>query len=204
MRSGFIMLAIVAVVLGVVIWMDPPPQSPPAATSAQDVEAVAVVARAPKAAAAAPAPSPPVLVEHEARTAFHERVRSFFAQAPILPGEEKVRIARELDAEIAEYERRRELGAAEALTLRLALIRETTQEGEQLERMEALRDAYRAREPVVEEAADPMFELYKAREQEIVAHVQSMREIPGGLTREEYLRERLQREREALFGEPGR
>ena len=207
MRSGFITLAIVAVVLGVVMWTAPPPEAPPPAPAFTDAGPQTVAIPAPEAAvpAAAPEASDLTLREHEARTAFHERVRAFCAQAPILSDDEKQRTARELDAEIAEYERRRELSAAEALTLRLALIRETTQEDEQLERMQSLRDSYRAREQQrAEQATDPMFELYKAREQEIVAQVDSLREIPGGLSREEYLRERLQREREALFGESGR
>jgi hypothetical protein len=207
MRSGFITLAIVAVVLGVVMWTAPPPQAPPPAPAFTDAEPRTLAIPALEAAvqAAAPGASDLTLREHEARTAFHERVRTFFAQAPILSDDEKQRTARQLDEEIAEYENRRELSAAEALTLRLALIRETTQEDEQLERMQSLRDSYRAREQQrAEPAPDPMFDLYKAREQEIVAQVESLREIPGGLTREEYLRERLQREREALFGESGR
>src|SRR5687768_15507443 len=128
MRSGFITLAIVAVVLGVVLWTAPPPEAPPSATSSRAAEPLPAVVPAPQeeVGAAASGSSDPALREHEARAAFHERVRTFFAQAPILSMEEKQRTARELDAEIAEYERRRELSAAEALTLRLALIRETT------------------------------------------------------------------------------
>ena len=200
MRSGFITLAIVALVLGVAMWTAPP-EAPPPATRSAAVGARSAALRAPKQAeASVSAPSDPSPGEYEARTAFQERVRTFFAQASILSLDAKRRTARELDAQIAEYERRRELSAAEALTLRLALLRETTAEGEQLGRMEALRDSYRARaDQRVPEAPDPMFELYKAREQEIVAQVESLREIPGGLTREEYLRERLQQEREALF-----
>jgi hypothetical protein len=153
---------------------------------------------------AAATPGIPALTEDEQRARFHERVRTFFANAPALSIEEKQKEARELDPLIEVYESRRELSAAEALTLRLALIRETTPEAEQLERMKALRDQYRARDAQRSaQTSDPMFELYKAREQEIVTQVQAMGEFPGGQTREEYLRERLQREREMLLEETG-
>jgi hypothetical protein len=202
MRSGLITLAIVAIVLGVVTWMDPPRQAlgPAVQVQAPEPNDAAVPPPQEEEATSSSAAADPAMREHEARAAFHERVRTFFAQAPILSREEKQRTALELDEQIVEYERRRELSAAEALTLRLALIQETAPEPERLERMQALRDSYRARdEEHGGQAPDPMFELYKAREQEIVAHVASLHEIPGGLTREEYLRVRLQREREALL-----
>ena len=41
-------------------------------------------------------------------------------------------------------------------------------------------------------------ELYKAREREIVDEVMAMTTIPDGLTRDEYLRRRLQSAREQL------
>jgi hypothetical protein len=205
MRSGFITLAIVAIVLGVVTWAFPPPRAPSPATHADAPQRSEQpgTAQGRKAPRNAPVATEVDLGEYEARAAFHERVRTFFAQAPLLTSEQKRQTAAELDQQVAEYERRHELSAAESLTLRLALIRESAPESEQLERMQALRDQYRARnEQLGAQAPDPMFELYKAREQEIVEHVAALREIPDGLTREEYLRERLQREREALL-EPG-
>jgi hypothetical protein len=45
-----------------------------------------------------------------------------------------------------------------------------------------------------------MFQLYKVREREIVAEVMALQSIPDGLSREEYLRRRLQAEREQLLG----
>ena len=203
MRSAVVILVLVAVVLGIALWTTPPPEVPsPRASEAapHSIERPLAQASGEEAAARSAALSDPLLQEHEARAVFHERVRAFFAQAPALPLEEKRRTAQELDALVELYESRRELSAAEALTLRLALIRETAPDAEQLERMHALRERYRARdEQRTLQAPDPMFELYKAREQEIVAHVRSLREIPGGLSREEYLRERLQRERQVLL-----
>ena len=49
--------------------------------------------------------------------------------------------------------------------------------------------------------SDPMFQLYKVRESQVVAEVMSLQTIPDGLSREEYLRRRLQAEREQLLGE---
>ena len=52
---------------------------------------------------------------------------------------------------------------------------------------------------VAQQQADPRMQRYKAREKAVVAEVMAMTTIPGGLTRDEYLRERLQRERELAF-----
>lgn len=132
---------------------------------------------------------------------FHNRVRTFFAQTPAMSSDDKAAQAHTLDADIERYQAAGELSAAEALTLRLALIRESMPANEQKARMEQLRDEYRARGAGADTPpSDPMFEVYKAREREIVAQLQSMEEIPDGLTRDEYLRQVLQREREALLG----
>ena len=46
----------------------------------------------------------------------------------------------------------------------------------------------------------PDFERYKAREKAIVEEVMAMDDIPGGLTRDQYLRERLQEARVEAMG----
>jgi hypothetical protein len=48
-------------------------------------------------------------------------------------------------------------------------------------------------------ASDPRFQDYKARERAIVAEVMGLGEIPGGLTRDEYLRQRLQQARVSAY-----
>ena len=46
---------------------------------------------------------------------------------------------------------------------------------------------------------DPRFQSYKARERAIVAEVMALPRIPGGLTRDQYLRQRLQQARETAY-----
>ncbi|MGH8175975.1 MAG: hypothetical protein ACREV5_06925 [Steroidobacter sp.] len=153
----------------------------------------------------APAPtSDPRIHSYKERTDFHNRVRTFFAQAAALPSAEKEATAQRLGAELTKYERAGEISASEALMLRLGLIRETSTGLEQQQRMDAMQERYRieSEKRVAAQAAkvDPMLELYRSREREIVAQVQAMEVIPDGLTRDEYLRRILQREREQLLG----
>jgi hypothetical protein len=87
--------------------------------------------------------------------------------------------------------------------LRSALIRESVADpAEQVVAMAALQDHYRQqgvrKQAEWEARVDPEFELYKAREREIVAEVMAMTTIPDGLSRAEYLRRRLQSAREQL------
>ena len=145
----------------------------------------------------------PRVQKFQQRERFENEVREFFARAPALSPQERVARAQTIAQEITRYEAAGEVAAAEALTLRAALIRETTTDpAEQLEAIAALQEHYRedgARKQAEWEArADPEFELYKAREREIVAEVMAMTTIPDGLTRDEYLRRRLQRAREQL------
>ena len=109
-----------------------------------------------------------------------------------------------LDAQIVEYERRGELSAGEALLLRSALVRESVDDARaRAEQVAALDRQYRAesdrRRGEWAAQRDPMFELYKLREAAIVENVMAMAEIPDGLSRNEYLRRKLQEERELLF-----
>lgn len=139
--------------------------------------------------------------EFERRAQFQQHVRAFFAQAPALPPAERSSRGQSIAQEITEYEAAGEIAAAEALTLRAALIRETVDDpAEQVEAMAALQEYYRQqgrrKQAEWEARVDPEFELYKAREREIVAEVRAMAQIPGGLTRDEYLRRRLQSARE--------
>lgn len=59
----------------------------------------------------------------------------------------------------------------------------------------------RQRNALATAQSDPMFQLYKVRESQIVAETLSLQTIPNGLSRDEYLRRRLQAEREQLLGE---
>jgi hypothetical protein len=145
----------------------------------------------------------PRVQDFEQRQRFQQQVREFFARAPALPPDERTARGQEIAALITRYEAAGEVAAAEALTLRMALVRETVADpAEQVEAIAALQDHYRQqgvrKQAEWEARANPEFELYKAREREIVAEVMSLTTIPDGLTRDEYLRRRLQQAREQL------
>jgi hypothetical protein len=146
----------------------------------------------------------PIDVEERAR--FNEQAREFFAQAPSLPADEARRRAEVLSNELSRIEQAGGMSAGETFLLRAGLIRATEpDEQRQAEQLRALKERYEAdtrqRSARAGTQSDPMFQLYKVRESEIVAEVMALETIPEGLTREEYLRRRLQQAREQLLGE---
>ena len=141
----------------------------------------------------------PVNVDDRAR--FNEQAREFFARAPALSLEEARQRAKALTLELARIERAGGMSAGETFLLRAGLIRATEpDEQTQAAQLRALKQRYEAEARQRSAEPDPMFQLYKVREREIVAEVMALQTIPDGLSREEYLRRRLQAEREQLLG----
>ena len=138
---------------------------------------------------------------------FEREVRAFVHDAAKLPSAERERRAQALEAQIEARERSGELSAGETMLLRAALVEAGSDNAaEQAARMTALVERYREdavrREAafVAQQQADPRMQQYKARERAVVAEVMAMKVVPGGLTRNEYLRRRLLQERERAFG----
>ena len=140
------------------------------------------------------------------RQDFEARARRFLEDAPTLGAVERSEQARALAASIDRYEQDGGLSAGEALLLRSGLIKATVaDEAQQAAQVADLMERYRAHadqrsaEYLAQHLEDPKFQDYKARERAIVAEVMAMRDIPGGLGRDEYLRLRLQQERERIY-----
>jgi hypothetical protein len=174
---------------------------PAAPVAVEEPKQVAVTAPAAEPAQSLLAETDSQAREFADRERFHVRVRTFFAEAPALSRSEKVERAQGLAEDISRYEAAGELSASEALVLKIALIRETVpDQAAQTAQVVALHKHYRVESERLQAEwqarPDPAFELYKAREREIVAEVSSMSEIPDGMSRNEYLRQRLQRARE--------
>ncbi|WP_116809219.1 hypothetical protein [Steroidobacter cummioxidans] len=145
-------------------------------------------------------------VDAHERARFNERAREFFAQAPALSPEEARQRAADLSQELSRIEQVGGLSAGETFLLRAGLIRATVaDEQQQVTQLRALKERYevdaRQRNALAAAQSDPMFQLYKVRESQIVAETLSLQTIPNGLSRDEYLRRRLQAEREQLLGE---
>lgn len=171
---------------------------------------------APSRAAASPPAAEPVVdaallatpeaQAYFARERFNVRARRFFAEAVSLDAAAREREARELDAMIEAYAQRRELSAGEAMSLRIGLVEAAGGSPVQrADRMAAIVARYESdgqqREArwLAQQAADPSFQRYKVRESVVVAEVLAMARIPGGLSRDEYLRRRLEAERVAAM-----
>jgi hypothetical protein len=191
---------------------DPTAREPSAARStpqneAADSPGAQGSSSAPRTAGALETPRPSDSpVDVAARARFNEQARAFFTtNASSLPAEERRREAQRIEQELSEIERAGGLSAGEIFLIRAGLIRATvSDEAEQVARINALkeryeRDSQRRMAETLARPPDPAFELYKVRESEIIAEVMAMQSIPDGLTREEYLRRRLQSAREQLM-----
>lgn len=159
--------------------------------------------------AADAAASTPEARAYQSRLAFERQAREFVRDAPGLDPDVRLRRAQALSREIDRRERMRELSADEAVVLRVGLIHAAVQdEMERIRQSQEVIDRYRsdttARQRAYQEQQnrDPRFRQYKAAEARIVAEVSGMRAFPDGMSREDYLRLRLQQAREAIYAAP--
>lgn len=145
----------------------------------------------------------------QGRERFEQDARDFIRDAPHMTAMQRDAEARRLEAEIAQRERAGELSAGESMLLRAAMIEaQAGTDEEQARQLAGLVQRYRD-DAAQREAAwlarqqrDPNMRRYKTREQAVVAEVMAMETFPDGMTRDQYLRERLQQEREAAWA-PG-
>ena len=145
----------------------------------------------------------PAVKNQEQRLAFHQAYRSFVSGAAELSPAQRESHAQALREQIETYEQRSELAMSESLLLQLGLIQLTTgDEQAQKDQAAALVARYKAISAEREaKAATPSaeFRRYKAEEKRIVEEVLSMDSFPDGLSRDEYLRQRLQQAREQHY-----
>lgn len=160
-------------------------------------------------AQAALAASPEVRA-YQSRLAFEQRTRAFLRDASTLDELARLEQARDIGREIDQREQARELSAGESVVLRVSLIEATVRdEAERIRQSQALVDHYRQqtamRQAAFEEQQrqDAGFQAYKAREAQIVSEVMAMTSYPGGMSRDDYLRIRLQEARQATYGTQG-
>lgn len=148
----------------------------------------------------------PQTAEYRRRAAFERDARAFFAEAAALGAAERDERARSLSAQLDHYESIGGLSAGEAMVLRTALVQATVDDpARRTERMAEIVERYRSHAErrmaahAARQHSDPRFQTYKAREAQVVAEVMAMPAIPGGMTRDAYLRQRLQEERERAY-----
>jgi hypothetical protein len=148
----------------------------------------------------------PQAQSHRERQRFEADAKEFFARAPSLRAVERSERADALSRQIDRYEAEDGLSAGEAVLLRTALIKATVDDSaEQAAAVAEMADRYRAHADqrmaafAAQQASDPRFQTYKTREAQVVSEVMAMASIPAGLTRDQYLRQRLQEERERAY-----
>ncbi len=154
--------------------------------------------------------STPEARAYRSRLAFEQRVRDFLRDANALDENARREQAQAIAREIDQREQARELSAGESVVLRVSLIEAAEQDqAERIRQSQALVDRYRqqtaARQAAFEEQQrkDAGFQAYKAREAQIVSEVMAMTRYPGGMSRDDYLRVRLQEARQATYGTQG-
>lgn len=151
-----------------------------------------------------PAVDPTLVDAYSKRLAFDSEYRGFFDKASQLPEAEREAEAERLRKGLEEREARGELAASESLMLQIALIQATESDPEeQKSRANALlrryQEASEAREKALAQQPSPQFKRYKQDEKRIVEEVMALEAIPDGLSRNEYLRQRLQEAREQAY-----
>lgn len=200
----------VAAVLTLTLWL--------AAKFRKDA-AVQSLAQEPAAVTAAPTPSTdprqaaleatPEARAYRSRQQFEQQARAFLRDAPKLDDKTRLERARSLSSEIDRREQARELSAGDAMVLRIGLIQAAVlDESERVRQSQVIVDRY-SKQAATRQAAfqeqqrrDAQFQAYKARETQIVTEVLAMTSFPGGMSRDDYLRIRLQEARQSIYGAP--
>ncbi|NQD39086.1 hypothetical protein HPT27_18875 [Permianibacter sp. IMCC34836] len=147
----------------------------------------------------------PLVRAYEAYTDFQQHSRGFFDHADQLSEQEKQAQLRQLMDGTNKYEQEGKLVPMEALVLKLAMLRYSSSGDDDYKtKAKTLIDQYKAISDAREQAwlanPDPKFIDYKRQENDIVNEVLAMTVIPDGLSRDEYLRQRLEQARIATMG----
>jgi hypothetical protein len=143
---------------------------------------------------------------YRGRLGFQQQVRDFLRDAPKLDEKTSNARALELNNEISRREKSKEFSADEALMLRIGLIHAVVKDDrERVRQAQKVVDRYRAQSEArktafeAEQRRDAQFQEYKAREARIVSEVMAMRSYPNGISRDDYVRIRLQEAREGIY-----
>ena len=124
----------------------------------------------------------------------------YFDNYLTLPDAEKTLAANRIYTEINNLESRKEIIPLEALSLKLALLKTTTDESEYPELAKELTADYQEKISVEEPLIDHNKNTtYKQREREVLLEVQAMSQYPDDMSQSEYLRHRLQLLRTEVF-----
>lgn len=145
----------------------------------------------------------PEVLDYQARLTFAGDYQIFIKSAAELSEEERRQRAAALAKEIDRREAAGELALSEALLMQVGLVQaEGGDEAAQKARADALLARYQALSAEREaqaKAPDARFSRYKSEEKRIVDEVMALDSIPDGLSRDQYLRQRLQEAREQAY-----
>ncbi len=145
----------------------------------------------------------------QSRLAFERQARAFLRDAPALDDATRMARARALSQDIDRREHNRELSGDEAMVMRVGLIQvavedprqRVTQIQEVIDR-HSQQKAARQRALLAQQRRDAQLKDYKVQEARIVSEVLAMERYPGGLSRDAYLRQRLQAVRDTINRAP--
>jgi hypothetical protein len=151
--------------------------------------------------------STPEARTYRSRQVFEQEMRAFMREAKNLDEDKRIARARAMNREIDQREKNLELSAGEAMMLRVGLIQAAIEnESERVKQVQAIvrryreQSAARQRAFLAQQQRDEQFQTYKAREAQIVSEVLAMTSYPGGMSRDDYLRIRLQEARQVIYG----
>lgn len=150
--------------------------------------------------------STPEARAYQSRLAFERHARSFLRDAPAMDDRTRIQRAQALSREIDRREQARELSADEAVMLRIGLIHAAVKDDrERVRQAQEVVDRYRKQTAerqaafLAKQRRDAQFQAYKAAEARIVSEVLAMSSYPNGMSRDDYLRLRLQEARETIY-----
>lgn len=145
----------------------------------------------------------------QGRLAFERQARAFVRDAPGLDDATRMARARALSQDIDRREQNRELSGDEAMMMRVGLIQVAVKDPR--ERVVQIREvidrhtqqtAARQRALLAQQQTAAKLKDYKAQEAKIVSEVLAMQSYPNGMSRDDYLRQRLQDARDTINRAP--
>lgn len=145
----------------------------------------------------------------QGRLAFERQARAFLHDAPRLDDATRLARARALSVDIDRREQSRELSGDEALMMRVGLIqvaikdpRERVVQIKEVIDRHTRQTAARKQALLAQQQRDAQLREYKAQEARIVTEVLAMQSYPDGLSRDDYLRQRLRAARDTINRTP--